>query len=238
MRLFCLPYSGASAMAYARWRRELPAHIELCPVELPGRGSRLGEPLQTDFPALAAQLAAELLPRARSGPYVLLGHSLGALLACELAHRLAAAGAPPSGLIASGTAAPTARDAYDKDLGRPRTDAELIVELRQRGGTPEEVLANAELMSLTLPVLRADFLLCGTHVPRTQTALTCPLWAWGGRNDLATAEQLQAWAEQTRGPFELSWFEGGHFFIHSEQAAVLARLAATLHGRAHLQANV
>lgn len=227
MRLYCLPYSGASALAYLRWRRYLPAEVELCPVELPGRGSRLGEQLQTDFAQLTAQLAQVLLPKARE-PYVLFGHSLGALLANEIAQRLTEQGAPPRALIASGTAAPTEREGYDRDLSRPKDDDELIADLRQRGGTPEEVLANAELMALTLPVLRADFLLCGSHRPRPQPVLACPLSVWGGRQDQASEAQLQAWGQQTRGPCQLDWFAGGHFFIHSEQAAVLARLADVL----------
>lgn len=56
VQLFCLPYSGASAMVYSRWRRALPEWLSVQPVELPGRGARLGEPLQTDMQALARQL--------------------------------------------------------------------------------------------------------------------------------------------------------------------------------------
>ncbi|WP_371358657.1 thioesterase II family protein, partial [Salmonella sp. E393-2] len=60
VRLFCLPYSGASAMTYSRWRRKLPAWLAVRPVELPGRGARMAEPLQTDLASLAQQLAREL----------------------------------------------------------------------------------------------------------------------------------------------------------------------------------
>jgi len=84
LNLLCLPYSGASAMVYSRWRRKLPAWLQVRPVELPGRGARMAEPLQTDLQALARQLAGEQR-LATAAPYALLGHSLGALLAFELA---------------------------------------------------------------------------------------------------------------------------------------------------------
>ncbi|MEG2798037.1 MAG: alpha/beta fold hydrolase, partial [Pseudomonas sp.] len=122
LRLFCLPYSGASAMVYARWRRVLPEWLQVCPLELPGRGM----PLQRDIKALAAQLAEEI-SRDLSGPYALFGHSLGGLLAFELAHALRARNVPPPlALFASGTAAPTMRSDYDRGFAEARSDDELI----------------------------------------------------------------------------------------------------------------
>lgn len=94
LRLFCLPYSsGASAMVCARWRRALPEWLQVCRLELPGRGMRMGEPLQRDIKALAAQLAEDI-SRDLNGPYALFGHSLGGLLAFEPAHALGARGVP------------------------------------------------------------------------------------------------------------------------------------------------
>ncbi|HBO0440436.1 thioesterase II family protein, partial [Pseudomonas aeruginosa] len=157
VRLFCLPYSGASAMTYSRWRRKLPAWLAVRPVELPGRGARMAEPLQTDLASLAQQLARELHDEVRQGPYAMLGHSLGALLACEVLYALRELGCPtPLGFFACGTAAPSRRAEYDRGFAEPKSDAELIADLRDLQGTPEEVLGNRELMSLTLPILRAD----------------------------------------------------------------------------------
>lgn len=229
LNLLCLPYSGASAMVYSRWRRKLPAWLQVRPVELPGRGARLGETPFTDMQALARQLAGEQR-LAAGAPYALLGHSLGALVAFELAHELQALGCPPPvALFACGTAAPTRREDYDGANWRePKSDAELLAELRKLGGTPEEVLANEELMSLTLPVVRADFLLCGRYAYRQRTPLRCPLHVLGGQSDRANAEQLQAWGNETQGPFSLDMFPGGHFFIHEHEDRVLAMLSATL----------
>ncbi|MDR0211498.1 MAG: alpha/beta fold hydrolase [Pseudomonas putida] len=229
VNLLCLPYSGASAMVYSRWRRKVPTWLQVCPVELPGRGMRLGEPLQTDMQALARQLAVEHRASA-SAPYALLGHSLGALLAFELAHELQALGCPPPlALFACGTAAPSRREDYDGVQWRePRRDDELIAELRKLQGTPEEVLANQELMSLTLPILRADFLLCGRYAYRQRPALSCPLHVLGGEDDRASQEQLQAWSLETQGAFTLNVFPGGHFFIHEHEDRVLGVLAQAL----------
>nr|WP_279538579.1 alpha/beta fold hydrolase [Pseudomonas brassicae] len=229
MTLLCLPYSGASAMVYSRWRRKLPAWLSVRPVELPGRGARLGEPLYTDMQALARQLASEQC-RVAHQPYAVFGHSLGALLAFELVHELRALGCPaPVALFACGTAAPTRREDYDgKGWRDPKSDPELIDELRTLGGTPQEVLANEELMSLTLPVLRADFLLCGRYQYRERPALQCPVHVLGGEADRASQEQLLAWRQESLGDFSLKVFPGGHFFIHEQEDRVLGVLSQAL----------
>ncbi|MCY1430802.1 Linear gramicidin dehydrogenase LgrE [compost metagenome] len=152
------------------------------------------------------------------------------MLAFELAHELQALGCPaPLALFACGTAAPTRREDYDGQNWRePKSDAELISELRELQGTPEEVLANAELMSLTLPTLRADFLLCGTYTYHQRPALQCPLHVLGGTDDRASDEQLQAWRKESHGAFSLQMFPGGHFFIHEHEDRVLGALTASL----------
>jgi len=230
LTLLCLPYSGASAMVYSRWRRKLPQWLKLQPVELPGRGARYGEPLHTDMRRLALQLALELKATLKA-PYALFGHSMGALLACEMAHALRSLGCPePVALFASGTAAPTMRADYDRGFAQPRTDAELIEQLRTLNGTSEEILANEELMSLTLPVLRADFLLCGRFEPLQRPLLKCPVHVLGGKNDRATTEQLIGWSKETRGSFSLDMLAGGHFFIHGHEAKVLRVIKDQLEG--------
>lgn len=229
VRLFCVPYSGASAMVYARWSRALPSWIAVRPVELPGRGARMDEPLGTDPHALAEVLARELRDEAEA-PYALFGHSLGALLAFELAHALIGQGAQaPLVLFASGTDAPSVRD--DSDWRRPRSDAELIAEMRAMGGTPEEAFASPELMETVLPVLRADFLMCGAYAFRPRAALPCPIRALGGRQDDTSRETLSAWGRETGAGFGLDLFPGGHFFLHEHQGAVLDIIARDLGAR-------
>lgn len=227
LRLFCLPYSGASAMVYLRWRRALPAWIEVCPLELPGRGRRFNEALQTDMPALAAQLADELQGRL-DVPFALFGHSLGALLAFELAHALRRKGAPQAAaVLVSGAPAPAHRQ-YHADLQAEQSDAQLLARLRQLGGTQEAVFADEEMLQLTLPILRADFLMCGRYHYERRAPLGCPVHVFGGRQDRLSIEALSAWQDETAAGFSLEMFDGDHFFINAHEAHLLALMVEHL----------
>ncbi|MGJ4925642.1 thioesterase II family protein [Bradyrhizobium sp. HKCCYLS2038] len=229
MRLICLPYAGGSATVYARWRRLLPSWIDVVPLELPGRGVRMDEPLCTDPLALADQLASELVGERLAGPYVLFGHSLGGLIAFEVAHRLVALGAPaPRMLIVSGTEAPAMRD--DDRWREPLDDAALRDELLRLNGTPPDALDSMEIMRTALPVLRADFLMCGSYAYRHRQPLPCPIQVLGGDRDDTRAEALEGWRHETSAAFGLDMLAGDHFFIHAQQADLL-RLIATLLAR-------
>ncbi|MDQ8728325.1 alpha/beta fold hydrolase [Bradyrhizobium sp. LHD-71] len=226
MRLLCLPYSGGSAMLYARWRRLLPSWIDVQPVEWPGRGVRMDEPLATDPLQLASQLASELHPNI-DRPYALFGHSLGALIAFELAHSLLDRCAPaPLVLFASGTEAPAVRDG--SRWRQPLSDAALLKELRGLRGTPDEALSNDEIMRMALPVLRADFLMCGAYVHRERRPLPCPIHVFGGDDDDTSRASLEAWKRETAAGFALDILQGHHFFIHTQQAEMLSLITSVL----------
>ncbi|MGJ4889074.1 thioesterase II family protein [Bradyrhizobium sp. HKCCYLRH3099] len=234
MRLFCLPHAGGSATVYARWKRLLPSWIDVVPLELPGRGARMDEPLHTDLSVLADQLAAELIGAKLASPYVLFGHSLGGLIGFELAHRLLALGAPrPRLLIVSGTEAPAMRD--DSRWREPLGDDELRSELLRLDGTPREVFASREIMQGALPVLRADFLMCGTYVYQRRHQLPCPIHVFGGDRDETRPDALAGWRAETAASFAMDMLPGGHFFLYDEPADVLKRLAALLARQAQPQ---
>lgn len=229
LQLFCLPYAGASATAYLRWRRLLPAEIGLVPLEPPGRGARLDEPLLRDFEALAEEMANVLCRQRerRAGAYVLFGHSMGGLLAWRLCHLLRERGhALPQRLMVSGCAAPIRRD--PGRLAALRGDAALSADLRKHGGTPEAVFADAELLRLTLDVLDADYRVCESFRRGDVPALPVPVHVFAGLHDPITPADLHAWSIETRAGHTLDWFAGGHFFLHDSQAEVVGRLIAYL----------
>ena len=222
LTLFCLPYSGASATCYSPWKARMPAWLKVRPLELPGRGLRMDEPLHTDMVQLAHLLAEEIAGELNH-PYALFGHSLGGLLAFELAHALRDRGLPaPLALFTSATAGPSRRDVSEYAIAK--TDEELITRLRQLGGTSESVIANEELLELVLPILRADFLLCGSFAYGQRQPLAVPIHVFGGKRDTVKVDELLDWQDETSTGFSLDMFEGHHFYLIDEQARLLRQL--------------
>lgn len=226
LRLFCFAHAGGGASAFRRWQALLPANIQVCAIQLPGRENRLGEAPWTNLIALAKHLSLLLQPIS-SFPYAFFGHSLGAKLAFAVARELRRSKQPlPRCFFASGSRAP--------HLPEPRplhhlTDEAFIAELRRYGATPAAILDNRELMTLYLPLLRADFCLDETYVCQKEAPLDCPIFVFGGQDDAeASPDELSAWQAHTRFPCSPRLFPGGHFFLHSAQYLLLAELRACL----------
>ncbi len=236
--LLCLPCAGASAAMYLRWRRLLPQWLRVVPVELPGRGARLAEGFVPDFDTLVSQLCSEQ-SQAMQGRYVVFGHSMGALLAYGMARRQKQRGGPmPQALLLSGSSAPSMRDP-NRFAGKDN-DAALIADLREQGGTPEEVFESAELMRLTLDALAADYQVCQSFRHTEPGVLSVPLHVFAGRQDRIDPASMQAWSAESSAGCTLDWFEGGHFFLRQQEGpfleSLVRRLAQTTAGGAHAAA--
>ncbi|MDR2032849.1 MAG: alpha/beta fold hydrolase [Azoarcus sp.] len=228
LKLFCLPPAGASASMYTRWRRQFPGWIEVAPIELPGRGSRFGEPFVEDFDTLVRQLGHEAFDDWQ-GEYGLFGHSMGALLAYGLALFQRERDNPlPTILLASGSPAPSSRDP-ERFAGKGDDEA-LIADLRKQGGTPEEIFAHPEMLRMTLDVLGADYRVCESFDYRISPPLPVPLHVFAGRDDDIAPERIEAWRRETEEAFSIEWFDGGHFFIRENESAVLRAIRDRLSG--------
>jgi medium-chain acyl-[acyl-carrier-protein] hydrolase len=226
VRLFCFPYSGGTALVFRGWAARLPATVDVCPVQLPGRGPRLAEAPRTNLGSLVADAAEGITPYL-DRPFCLYGHSLGALVAFELARRLRRLGKPAVHLFASGHGAP-GRPYREGDI-HDLSDELFTAAITRMGGTPTEVLENRELMEILLPVLRADFTVCETYAPSDEPPLSSGITVFGGLDDpLTTREDLEAWRKETTGSFSLALLPGNHFFLHTAEDLLLDRLGREL----------
>ena len=237
IRLFCFPYAGGSAQIFREWQDELPGEIEVSPVHLPGRGRRSREEPFSELLPLAEVLADALLSHLDK-PYALFGHSIGAIIAFELARVLRRKGGPlPLYLFVSGCRAPqftfTRHRTYDLPV------AELIRELRRLNGTPETILESPEMLQFFLPLIRSDLQMVQTYSCVAEPPLSCPISAFGGLQDVEeTLEMLSAWREQTTASFHFQMFAGDHFFLRSEQSDLLQAISQQLLNVMHFDWSV
>lgn len=228
LRLFCFHYAGGGASVFRTWSDSLPQSLEVCAIELPGRGKRLMEPAFNQLEPLVQKLTSALLPYLDK-PFAFFGHSMGGLVSFELARLLRRDyGLIPVHLLVSSHRAPQIPDPDPPIHALP--EPELLQELRRFNGTPEAVLENAELMQLLLPTLRADFAVIETYAYTPEAPLNCPITVFGGLQDQEVSyDELEAWREQTNAAFLLQMFPGDHFFLHSDQLPLLQSLSRTLH---------
>ncbi|MBW4666589.1 MAG: thioesterase II family protein [Cyanomargarita calcarea GSE-NOS-MK-12-04C] len=227
LRLFCFPYAGGSSLIFRTWASSLPQNIEVCPVELPGRGGQMKSPPFRQMEPLVKAIAPIILPYLDK-PFAFFGHSMGGLLSFELACYLRQEyGKQPSHLCVSATRAPQIPSRKPPIHALPQ--AEFIQELHRLNGTPASVLENSELMQLLIPLLRADFALLETYTCIQQLPLECPITAFGGLEDQeVNIQELEGWRSQTQNSFQLEMFSGDHFFINSAQSLLLENLSEYL----------
>lgn len=229
LTLLCFPYAGGASVIFRGWDDALPSWVKVRPVDLPGHGKRRSEPVISEWPGLIASLLRQE-GRIAEAPYAIFGHSMGALIALELAHALREKGGrEPAWLGLAACRAPARREVSPNWLHCP--EEEVLAELRSLGGTPDEFLENRELLDLTLPLVRSDFHLCGTHRRPRREPLGCPISVFGGTADEDVSNprsNLTTWQEETSGPCFLTMIEGDHFFIETRRTETLTAIRRSL----------
>jgi medium-chain acyl-[acyl-carrier-protein] hydrolase len=227
MQLFCFPYAGGGPAAFRDWTTEMlkDAGIEVCAVRLPGRDSRVNEkPLRSVFEVVAPVAAA--IAEINDRPYVLYGHSLGAILAFETARELRRKGIrEPEHLIVS--AGPAPQLPWDLSPIHHLDQDVFLAKIQERyGPIASPILNDLELLDLLLPGLRCDVEMRENYRYSPEAPLDFPVTAYGGFQDQAvTSASLEAWRQQTRSEFQLHMVQGHHFCL----PAIRMRLIDDLH---------
>ena len=224
--LVCFPHAGGAASYFRPWPALLAPGIEVLAVQYPGREDRAAEPCLTAVADLADQIHAEL-GRSLPGTFAFFGHSMGAILAFEVARRIARQeGRGPAHLFVSGRPAPPRR--RHRDLHRAG-DLALIAELAALGGTDPRILADSEVLELILPAMRGDYTASETYRFTPGPPLSCEITAMTGDRDwLSTVAEAAAWSAHTTGAFTLRVYPGGHFYLNDCRARVLEVISSSL----------
>ncbi|MBX9426795.1 MULTISPECIES: thioesterase II family protein [Streptomyces] len=210
VRLFCLPFEGASAGIYLPWAEALGTSVVVTPVELPGRGRHP----RTRPCGRLEPLLAEIIPyvaRMRDRPFALYGHGFGALLAYEIAARLEwEYDAVAERLYVSGAGVPY-RPAPERSVAQ-LPDTELLRRLGERGRIPPGALDPLRAPRV-LPALRADLAVREAYRRDPRHVVHCPVTAMGGSDDPSvTGADLAGWRRCTRRSLRVDTVPGDHYF--------------------------
>jgi medium-chain acyl-[acyl-carrier-protein] hydrolase len=213
--LLIFPHAGAGPNQYRRLGEAVLGRLRPFLVHLPGRETRLDDDPAHDIGAVVQSLARAVTPLLASR-IAFYGHSMGALVAFELARQLRRAyGVEPDHLVVSGHAAPR----LPRSQARHQlADDDLWTSVCSLRGTPPEVAADRQIRTMLLPVLRADFEVCETYRYRPEPALDCPISSFAGDHDQeAPPSTMAGWAAETRSAFQQETISGDHFFNLSDR---------------------
>lgn len=225
-RLFCFHHAGGSASFFKTWHKGLPDSVEVCAIQLPGRWERVREPC---FRRLDPLIDAMFDPMKNfmDRPFVLFGHSLGALIAYEFAKKLLACGHSPTRLVCSARRAPHVAAALP--FTHQLSDKELLERLRTRSSSDPDGGQSLNIQNALLPVVRADFEIGESYTCSPSDPLPIPIDVFGGNQDTQVDQHgLTEWQAYTSTGFSLSMFDGKHFYLRTQEQQVLARLCEIL----------
>lgn len=225
--LVCLPFAGAGASFFRGWRSD---SLRVLPVQLAGREERFTETPGTDV----ARVVDDVLPRVLEGiegaeRVALFGHSMGAVLAFELARRIGAVdGVPLARLFVSGAPGPwSPRERRATGLD----DEAFLAQIELFSGYSHPALEYPEMRALLLPTLRADVEMHENYRPTAGDPLTAPITTMRGcADELVSAEQVAEWDRATTARVTDLEFAGGHMYLTGDADAVLEEITATVEG--------
>jgi pyochelin biosynthetic protein PchC len=226
VRLVCFPHAGGSASYYHPMSEALAPSVEVLAVQYPGRQDRYGEPFVAGIDALADQAFDALRPWA-DRPFAFFGHSMGAIVAFEVARRFEdRTGAGPRRLFVSSHRAPSRARPGSVHQG---DDEALVAAIHALGGTHQGLLADEGMRAVILPVIRNDYQAIETYSYTPGEPLDCPITALMGDADpRTTVDEASAWKEHSRGAFELHVFPGDHFYLDIHRPRVVEEISRTL----------
>lgn len=235
--LYCFPFAGGSASAYNKWRQYADRHIELKAVELAGRGRRIYEPVYNHmkdavddvFNMISPDLAVDI----SHGGYAFYGHSMGGIIAYELARVIREKQLPgPRHIFFSGRTAPHVPFSEDEESYYDLPDEEFKEKIIDLGGTPKEFFEHPELLHVLLPMLRSDFRIAETYEHKGNVEpFDHDITVLFGKDEDVAAEECHGWKEHTRKVCRMHFFEGDHFFIHRHAEKIMGMVNYTLLNR-------
>lgn len=226
-QLFLLHFAGGNRYSYNFLIKDLKEEFECIPLELPGRGNRWNEKLIKDKKEAVNDYVNQILTSRNNKPYMIYGHSMGAILGLLVAEKMEKNNDSPIRLLVSGSLGPKKKQ--KDDIKRHLlSEMEFKSFLMNLGGVSEEILDNQELFGLFNPVIRTDFeLLENDDNPEEGLLVKTPITALIGDKE-ETVDGIENWRKFTLEGFSYNIFSGNHFFIHKHSIELVKIIRSNL----------
>lgn len=228
-RLFCIPYAGGAASKYAVWRKVVPDFAEILPVQLPGRESRIREPLPKDLMDLSWSIAEQIARFSKDGkPYSVFGHSMGGVIAFEVVKALEKMGEKPDLCFISAT------DLVSGDTLKPISeinDDQFLDVVSAYGALDEMLLLKKfpRFFQLVMKIMRSDFEMLQNYTIDNNVKIHTPIHAYSYREDrLASPELMKKWMRFTEGGYQCKCYPGDHFYLFHESEPIVNDIFETI----------
>lgn len=228
MNLFCLPFAGGNKYSYRKYEENAPPFLKVVPLEYPGRGTRVQEPLLGDVFALVDDLYEQIRPQLEGRSYAIYGHSMGGLMGYLLTRKIRENGhSLPLHLFVTGTTGPAAPSRQEKKRHLLGKEA-FLEEVRSLNGVVEEILQNEELMQYVEPILRADFKVIESYEYTQEPCLDVPFTVITGTREEMKMEEIYLWQKETNANVNFIRMPGNHFFINQYPYEIIQVIAKKL----------
>lgn len=221
--LYCFAHAGGTPGEYLWWAEQLSG-VQVWGIKMPGRAARQSEPPLRRMTELVDALLAEVV---FAEPFALFGHSLGGLVAFEVARALRDRGlTQPDRLFLSSCPPPPLppRNHLVHALPDPEFQAETE---RRWGALPDRVRQDPKLLSLALNTFRTDVEIFETYMYAPGDPLDVPITVCVGDEELPEL-RTESWSEHTTAAFALRVFSGGHFYLRPRRDELLRVIAQSL----------
>lgn len=231
IELYCLPSAGGNAAMYNTWNELTPNWLNVCPIEYPGHGSRLKEPLINDPDVIVSEITKAIVDKNKR-KIAFFGHSVGSILALQVVKQLqlknsltdiiliVLSGRPETSMLSN-------RLKNYHTLPRE----EFIKVVSVYGGIHKELAENEEALNFFLPILRNDFQLNDKLINIEPIFTNSPIMVMFGNKDMEIISQasVDKWSTYTRQWLGSHVFPGGHFYLNdkSVRQALLEKIVDT-----------
>jgi len=218
-QVFLLHYAGGNIYSF-RFMEPFLKNVSYIPLELPGRGKRIREPLLNNFNEATLDICQQIIKQLSAEKFFIYGHSMGTLIGLKVVAMLEQISLFPECLIVTGCPGPGTGITKRRYL---MGKEEFMAELDKLGGMPAELYTNTELFDFYEPILRADFELAETGSLSAFSPVKTPIHAIMG-NDEEHVTQINNWKNFTLASFNSEIWEGDHFFIHKNAARIAGKI--------------